>query len=688
MPKILSDLLAAIGETDSPSVDTGGPAVLGDLLSAIGETSAEAKATLPDLTPNPFERKMPDIPKPQTMAYPEDTLTEIQAPRWNTRDEISNFVGGATDALRAGVSNIVSGFKTSPSVMDQRTWLASLTDDEFRQAVQNGQVPREDMGLTMLPWLERAKAFGESNTQSAAWNQSIDRAADVIAPEPGHEPESTLGKLAYKGLEMTPAMVAKWAEWLGLGAPLTVLHNALSGTDARKEQVYQAQREQGKSVPEALEQAGSLGWNAVDLATRAGTDAAALYALGIPPTIGGAWNPVMQGLGHVGAAAGASGAGGALESIIGNLWSGQDVDAGGALKAAGQSAAATGLMGLFNMALKGRQLWDQTKAHYAVKEKVGQYNDAVSRRGFTKITPEGDNGFSMSDSQQQIENAILGGNIDPMAARDMLVEAGLGTEDEVTAGILNLLMKNGRWSRVQGRGLGGDTQPQTSHAPMLPAAASQTPVQNVPSAPAPVQPQTTLEQVLPLGGKAPEALGTGTPQKQRPIPMGGALRGEDPIAMPGGAEAQAQQMASAQPANDVNEEPEISGVVNKKWELPKGYEVEGAKNPRNLKGTKQHQFVLRNGNRDWGYVTEELAAGRPEVPVGPIRVTVGDRGFGLKHVHLKHMKDATKEYPTVEDFIGHVMDDGNEIFPLPIDKKERQPEFVIARVDGRELRMG
>ena len=43
MPKVLSDLLAAIGETDSPSVNAGGPAVLGDLLSAIGETPAETE---------------------------------------------------------------------------------------------------------------------------------------------------------------------------------------------------------------------------------------------------------------------------------------------------------------------------------------------------------------------------------------------------------------------------------------------------------------------------------------------------------------------------------------------------------------------------------------------------------------------------------------------------------------------
>ncbi len=125
-------------------------------------------------------------------------------------------------------------------------------------------------------------------------------------------------------------------------------------------------------------------------------------------------------------------------------------------------------------------------------------------------------------------------------------------------------------------------------------------------------------------------------------------------------------------------------LTDKKWGLPKGYRVEGAENPKSLKGAKKHQFVLRNGKRDWGYVTEDLAQGRADVPIGPIRVQAGNREYGLKHAITKHMNVILDNAVNIEAFIEDVIDNGNEIIPVGRDKQGRLSEFLVVWNDTKK----
>ena len=131
------------------------------------------------------------------------------------------------------------------------------------------------------------------------------------------------------------------------------------------------------------------------------------------------------------------------------------------------------------------------------------------------------------------------------------------------------------------------------------------------------------------------------------------------------------------------QESEGAQEADSKWSLSKGYTVEGApEGTQTLKGTKQHQFVLRDGNKDWGHVTEELTHGDPDIPVGPVRVQVGQRRWGLRHVKHDHAREALASYDSVEDFIAHIMDDKNDIIPLGEDERGRKSEFLVVMKAG------
>jgi hypothetical protein len=63
------------------------------------------------------------------------------------------------------------------------------------------------------------------------------------------------------------------------------------------------------------------------------------------------------------------------------------------------------------------------------------------------------------------------------------------------------------------------------------------------------------------------------------------------------------------------------------------------------------EFVLKNGSEVWGQITENLTQGRPDVPIGELRVQVGDQGYGLVHTK-KHEQDILKiGYESAEQFI-------------------------------------
>ncbi len=657
--------------------------------------------------------KMPDIPKPVSPAYPEDTLTEGVFPKWNMRDSISDFVGGVASPVRQGISNIISGFKAEPSVMDRRTWLASLTDEEFRQAVQNGQVPREDMGLTMLPWLERAKALGEANTRSATWNEAIGRAADVIAPQPGHEPTSTLGQMGYKALEMAPGVAANLAKWTLLGPAATVGLNALSGNEAAREQVYQAQRAQEKSVPEALGQANSFGWNMADTLVRAGTDAAVLWllgrttspiAMGKPitqrlgdagatsalsrageagtnilgqlgssqaPTVAGmvgngpipglGWSPIMQKLGHIGAASGISGAGGAGANVIGKLWSGQDVDAGETLEAAGKSALVTGLMGLFNMILNRQQLIDQTRTYNTFKQRLSQHNNAVTKRG---LTPVGRN-FSMNDSAMQVHDAILSGRLSRAEALRMLTEAGYPEAD-----VINILQGMATEPRMSGNGTGqgvadfarqyAESQgapnalPQGG-APGMTRAETHNRNQNLWNIVQSGQQQQAAEgQRVAQGfmdryGLGVMGKGAEAPKVQPKNPIEQVLP-EAPVQQPPVQQAQAaegQNMARLMLKNSLQ-----------RFTLENGNPIS--------EGTED-DFVLKDGQRAWGHVTEKLSGGDKNIPVGDVYVKVGKpgkKGMGLLHAKGHEQDFINIKFNGAEDYLEHTLGNFNLILPV------------------------
>ena len=231
----------------------------------------------------------------------------------------------------------------------------------------------------------------------------------------------------------------------------------------------------------------------------------------------------------------------------------------------------------------------------------------------------------------------------------MLAEAGLGTEDEVTASILQLMMKNGRWSRGQGR-------PITEQgAEPAPAAAPQPSVPNVPQAPAGEQPKSALEQVMGLGaGQTPRALGEGSPKTQRPLPMGVQLRGEGTI------EAGAPE-APVPPATEA--EPEAAAQTAGQ-DASQRYTLENGK-PM-AEGT-ENDFVLKDGQRAWGRVTEELSGGDEDVPVGEVRVKVGrpgERGMGLLHAKGHEQDFINVKFKGAEDYLEHTLGNFNLILPV------------------------
>jgi hypothetical protein len=91
-------------------------------------------------------------------------------------------------------------------------------------------------------------------------------------------------------------------------------------------------------------------------------------------------------------------------------------------------------------------------------------------------------------------------------------------------------------------------------------------------------------------------------------------------------------------------------------------------------------FVLKNGSPVWGRVTEELTDGREDVPVGELRVQVGDEFKGLIHAKDHENQIRKMGFKNAEDFIDHVYQKANMISPM-----EKSKYFMVYRKEGKNL---
>ena len=315
----------------------------------------------------PEDLKAPEILKPiynpETAVRPEDTLTPVELPE-----------RGITDSLRQGVANMIKGMSTPQSWNKTREWLATLDDAQYQQAVNEGFA---NPNLAHLPQEERARQLLAGNEMGGMWDSGVNAVADFVAPGPTKEPEGWWGQTVHKGLEMAPSIAANVAKYYALGPTAWIAQNAMSGNAAAREQVFNEQIAQGKTVPEALAQSNSLGWNAADIATRGATDAATLAAFGAGPNMYGNMSPILQRILNIGKGAGISGLGAAGENVIGSAWRGQDIDPVEAAKTGLGAAAGTGLFGLFNMALSAKKL----AGEHRLWKTINDFNKTVKEYG-------------------------------------------------------------------------------------------------------------------------------------------------------------------------------------------------------------------------------------------------------------------------------------------------------------------
>ena len=88
-------------------------------------------------------------------------------------------------------------------------------------------------------------------------------------------------------------------------------------------------------------------------------------------------------------------------------------------------------------------------------------------------------------------------------------------------------------------------------------------------------------------------------------------------------------------------------------------------------------FVLKDGSPVWGHVDESMALGRPDVPLGELRVQVGNDLWGLRHAKKHEKKAQNVGFGDIEEHIDEVYQNNNLIVPLGDGKN-----FMVVEKEG------
>ena len=94
---------------------------------------------------------------------------------------------------------------------------------------------------------------------------------------------------------------------------------------------------------------------------------------------------------------------------------------------------------------------------------------------------------------------------------------------------------------------------------------------------------------------------------------------------------------------------------------------------KSLQEAAPEDFVLKNGSRKWGEITEALTGGNKNIPTGELRVQVGNEFWGLNHAK-KHEVDIKKKlgFENTEEHINHTFQHANILIPVGDGK-----EFIV-----------
>ncbi|MBQ7262496.1 MAG: hypothetical protein IJR14_02135, partial [Synergistaceae bacterium] len=161
-----------------------------------------------------------------------------------------------------------------------------------------------------------------------------------------------------------------------------------------------------------------------------------------------------------------------------------------------------------------------------------------------------------------------------------------------------------------------------------------------------------------VGGAIPLArivdvhiLGRGKQEAGEASPVGGA--GQETASAPG-------DMARAQRAEAEIYAQNEDGT----WHLSFSSDRYSLASGGSLESAASGDHILKDGGIAWGRVTEELSDGRADVPVGDIRVPVGNENMGLVHAKGHEGQFAAKGFADAEGFIEHTLGSFNTIVPV------------------------
>ena len=199
---------------------------------------------------------------------------------------------------------------------------------------------------------------------------------DYVQPTPHAEPQSWLGQKAYNVAKAIPGIAGNVAEFVTLGAPLTVFLNTILGGHNAQQQVYSNQLSQGKSIEEARTIAEKPESNLADFALRGATNAGTLMAFGRAyPGFQSGISPIGHTLRNIGLASGVSGVGAMGEQALTNYRSDIENDISALGNTGAEAAATTGITGLILAGLRGKQLWDAQKRYNQYRGIDAEFRD-------------------------------------------------------------------------------------------------------------------------------------------------------------------------------------------------------------------------------------------------------------------------------------------------------------------------
>lgn len=343
-----------------------------------------------------------------------------------------NRPGGFIDALRKGTAGFLRSFVPNNDIEADR--MQSLIGNE--QARLNDPIGQQ---MTQAEW----DAHMRENADSARYQNfmGIRSLADYIEPTPHAEPDTLLGKAAYKAGEYIPGIAGTIAEVMTLGWPLTTLLNSAMGTQNTQQQVYSNQLNQGKSIEEARSIADNPLPNLADFGIRGATNALTLYALNKPyPGIESGISPIAHTLRNIGTAMGISGTGAAGNQALTNYRSDKENTLAGLANTGASAAAATGVMGLIGAGLRAKQLWNAQKEYNANRPINAEWRD---------ITPPDDpNGLGSGNNPNTPPNSPFGGaDIVTVPANNALPQGTLQlpefTSRNIAARLNNAIVQRG-----------------------------------------------------------------------------------------------------------------------------------------------------------------------------------------------------------------------------------------------------